>query len=58
MYKQAAEQNNKYSQYMLGWCYYYGQGVEKNTKEGIFYIKKAALQGNESARKFLKDNKI
>ena len=35
LYKKSAKKGYKYAQEMLGWCYEYGIGVEKNIKEAI-----------------------
>ena len=38
---------------MVGCCYKIGQGVTKDTKEAIVWLKKAAEQGDEDAKKIL-----
>jgi septal ring-binding cell division protein DamX len=44
-----AQQGDAKSQYVLGYMYYYGQGVETNTELAKEWIAKAAEQGHEKA---------
>ena len=37
--------NNAFAQYILGKCYYYGIGVEKNSEEAVKWYEKASDQG-------------
>ncbi|MBR1594682.1 MAG: sel1 repeat family protein [Alloprevotella sp.] len=53
-YEEAAEQGNANAQYNLGQCFYYGQGISRNRKEGVKWMKRAAGNGSEDAREFLK----
>ena len=48
-YRLAAEQNNSQAQYLLGWMYCLGQGVEEDDKKGKEYLLLAVNQGNEGA---------
>ncbi len=52
-FQKAANQNDSYAQYRLGYCYYKGQGVLKNSEKAAYWYKKAAEQGKENARKAL-----
>ena len=49
----AAEQGEVNSQVNLGICYFYGQGVEKDSKEAFKWFKEAAKQGHPLAIKYL-----
>ena len=52
----AAKAGNKRAQYHLGLCYYYGRlGIEKDTSQGIAWLKEAAKAGLRKARKKLLD---
>jgi len=42
--------NNPISQFLVGYCYKYGEGVEKNVHEAISWFKKATEQGHASAQ--------
>ena len=44
--RQAAEQGNAMGQYILGGCYRYGEGVEKDCVEAVKWYRKAAEQGD------------
>ena len=46
---QAAEMGSDSAQFMLGECYYYGQGTSRNHKEAVKWYQKAANQGNRNA---------
>jgi len=55
-YKASAEQGNAEGQYCLACCYNIGQGTERRKKdivEAEFWLKKAAAQGHEKAKKAL-----
>ena len=54
-YSAAAELGDAYSQLQLGKQLYYGMPptVAPNQEQALFWIKKAADQGNEAARQFL-----
>jgi len=41
------------AQYVLGYMYYYGQGVPRNEKEAIRWITTAAARGHAKAKKAL-----
>lgn len=49
-YKKKAEQGNARSQYNLGLCYAIGEGVAKDYKQAVYWYRKAADQGNETAK--------
>jgi TPR repeat protein len=36
-YKKSAEQNNIEAQFNLGICYEYGQGIDRDLKESLFW---------------------
>ena len=38
-----------YAQYMIGICYYYGQGTEKDMTEAVAWYAKSTEQGNSTA---------
>jgi hypothetical protein len=40
--RRRAEQNDPLAQWDLGWCYYDGEGVKKNKRDGIMWLRKAA----------------
>ena len=51
--RQAAEQGNAMGQYILGGCYRYGEGVEKDCVEAVKWYRKAAEQGNATGQYIL-----
>lgn len=44
-----ANQSNSQAQFRLGMMYYHGQGVPEDEKLAVFWLKKAAAQGNTNA---------
>lgn len=48
-YRQGAEKNEPLAQYNYGWCLKKGKGMKKDKKAAIYWLKKAAKQGNEDA---------
>lgn len=48
-YRQGAEKNEPLAQYNYGWCLKKGKGVKKDKKAAIYWLKKAAKQGDEDA---------
>ena len=48
LYPLAAAGNDQ-AQYALGYLYYYGLGLEKNERQGMVWIQRAAAQGNKKA---------
>ena len=50
-YKKAAEDGDAYSQFLLGFMYRRGQGVEKDLYEAMDWLKKAVKNGSEHAEK-------
>ena len=46
-------ENNKYAQYNLGVCYYYGRGVTQDYYEAVKWYRKAAEQGDAYAQRNL-----
>jgi len=57
-FTKAAEQGNAEAQFMLGYCYKAGIGVEANGAEAEKWFHKAAEQGDQSAAKLLKVPKL
>ena len=55
VYRKAAEKGDADAQFNLGFCYYNGKGVEKDLIEYVKWLRKAAEQGDEFAKKSLKD---
>jgi len=45
-FRKAADQNDAYAQYNLGWAYESGLGVPKDRRESIVWYRKAAGNGN------------
>ena len=56
LFKQAADAENAYAQYSLGYMYYNGQGVDEDKKRGVSLILKAAGEENEDALEWLEEN--
>src|SRR5580700_10421648 len=52
-----AEKNNAQAQYTIGYMYFYGLGVQKNTEQAKYWIKKAADNGNPNAIRALEIGK-
>lgn len=52
-YRRAYEQDNVFAQFKLGYCYYYGLSVERDTRKGLSMIHSAAAKGDEDAKIFL-----
>ena len=52
-FRKAAEQGDDSAQGMLGWCYYYGRGIEQNYTEAVYWFRKEAEQGDDSAQYML-----
>ena len=52
-YQEAAKQGDNLAIYYIGYFYYYGHGVEQDTKEGIKWMHKAADNGYSHAKSFL-----
>lgn len=50
LFQQAAEKNELNACYSLGQCFLNGNGVKKNVKKAIFYLKKAADLGHTPGR--------
>ena len=48
--KKAAEQGDAKAQFVLGGCYDFGDGVEKNPTEAVKWYRKAAEQGYAPAQ--------
>ena len=53
LFKYKAEEGNAEAQWMLGKCYYSGDGVEQNKKMALYWLEEAAGQGNVDAQLFL-----
>lgn len=41
----SAKEGDEYAQYMVGWCFEFGYGCERNLEEALFWYKKSAEQG-------------
>ncbi len=58
--KQAIEEGEKNANYILGYCYTFGKGVDKDHEQAYQYYVKAANQGHQKAKekltKFVKTN--
>ena len=54
-YRKAVELGHTHAQYSLGYCYYWGKGVEKDEEEAIKWYRKAAEQGDADAQYELGD---
>ena len=54
-FRRAAEQGNAAALYMLGACYYNGEGTSEDKTEGIKWLRKAADEGQEDAIDFLRE---
>ncbi len=58
--KQAVEEGEKNANYILGYCYTFGKGVNKDHEQAYQYYAKAANQGHQKAKekltKFVKTN--
>lgn len=52
-YKAAAELGNIEGIYKIGYCYYYGKGVEQNFENAVYWFQKAAEQGHAKAQYML-----
>ena len=52
-FKAIADQGNQFAQCRLGCIYYFGKGVGRNREQGVYWLHKAADQGNEYAKKIL-----
>ena len=52
-YRRSGEQGDPAGQLELGLCYQHGCGVGNDLVKAKFWIKKAALNGNDEARKIL-----
>ena len=50
-----ANKDNAQEQYNIAYCYYHGKGVDKDELQAVYWYRKAAVQGNEEARKNLKN---
>ena len=52
-FKAVADQGNQFAQCRLGCIYYFGKGVGRNREQGVYWLNRAADQGNEYAKKIL-----
>lgn len=52
--REAAQDGDADAQYALGYMYYYGQNVTRNSNQARFWIRKAAAQHHQQATKALK----
>ena len=48
-----AQAGDAMGQYNLGWCYYYGKGVNQDYKEAVKWYTKSAEQGWPQAKEAL-----
>ena len=51
--RRQAEDGDAFSQFEIGTAYYYGNGIGKNEKEGLYWISQAAQRGNSNAKNLL-----
>ena len=51
-----AEQGNALTQYMIGYEYRYGEGVEQDHEEAMQWFRYAADQGNALAQKIIEES--
>lgn len=51
--KDAAKENSRTAQYLLGDCYENGTGVEQDYKQAAYWYRKAAKQGDPDAKEAL-----
>jgi len=49
-----AKSGNPNAQYAVGYMYFYGKGTKQDQKSGIYWIQKAAKQGQKDAIKALR----
>lgn len=54
-YKIAAEQEDSFAQYNLGFAYYSGEGVSQDYDQAVYWFQKAAEQGHSDAKRILKE---
>ena len=54
-YKEAADKGNAEAQYYLGYCYFKGQGVDRNNKEARLWLNKALALNYSKAQNVLND---
>ena len=54
-HRRAAEQGHPQAQYLLGYAYYRGDGVEQDDEVAARWYSKAAEQGHADAQKALGD---
>lgn len=52
-FQQAAEQGHVVAQYVLGYSYYYGEGVAEDNYAAVSWFLKAAEQGDDDAQYYL-----
>ena len=55
LFAKAAELGHMEAQYMFGLCYYHVIGVPQDDEKAAFWLRKAAAQGHEDAKKQLKE---
>jgi TPR repeat protein len=54
LYKEAADAGDDMGRFQLGLCYWYGNGLKRNKKEGLRLIQLAANDENDNALTFLR----
>ena len=52
--QKAALQNHKASMYFMGWCFYYGEGVEKDLQQAYYWFTKSAKNGESQSKRMIK----
>ena len=52
-FRKSAEQGNAGAQFRLGYCYYRGEGVERDYTQAVYWYRKSAEQGNAEAQLYL-----
>lgn len=58
LFKKASEQGVVEAQCALGICYGEGKGVRRDRRQALYWLQKAAEQGNEEAKKILSGGKL
>ena len=56
LYKESAEKGNVNSMACLGWCYHYGNGIEKNLKEALNWYEKAGCDWSKKKIEAIKSS--
>jgi len=57
-YFKSAQQEHPPAQYYVGYCYYYGYGIEKDLKKAAYWMYLSSKNGYASAKSFMKRKKL